>query len=88
VLRTRTIAELRDVLEEAKAHAGGPVVVHVETDRYAGVPSYESWWDVPVAEVGGDDGVRAARAAYEEARRRQRVYIEAPDRARSSETAR
>jgi 3D-(3,5/4)-trihydroxycyclohexane-1,2-dione acylhydrolase (decyclizing) len=23
--------------------------VHVETDRYAGVPSCESWWEVPVA---------------------------------------
>ena len=41
--------------------------MHVETDRYAGVPSYESWWDVPVAEVGGDDAVREARAAYEAA---------------------
>jgi 3D-(3,5/4)-trihydroxycyclohexane-1,2-dione acylhydrolase (decyclizing) len=76
VLRTRTIDELRAALHEAKAHAGGPVVVHVETDRYAGVPSYESWWDVPVAEVGGDDAVRAARAEYEDARKRQRAYIE------------
>ena len=68
VLRTRTIAELREALARRKAHAGGPVVVYVETDRYAGVPSYESWWDVPVAEVGGDESVRAARAAYEETR--------------------
>jgi 3D-(3,5/4)-trihydroxycyclohexane-1,2-dione acylhydrolase (decyclizing) len=75
VLRTRTIDELRAALEEAKAHSGGPVVVHVEADRYAGVPSYESWWDVPVAEVGGDEPVRAARAAYEEARRSQRTYL-------------
>ncbi|HKH19065.1 MAG TPA: 3D-(3,5/4)-trihydroxycyclohexane-1,2-dione acylhydrolase (decyclizing), partial [Solirubrobacteraceae bacterium] len=73
VLRTRTIDELRAALDQAKAHAGGPVVVHVETDRYAGVPSYESWWDVPVAAVGGDEAVRDARAAYEEARRRQRT---------------
>jgi 3D-(3,5/4)-trihydroxycyclohexane-1,2-dione acylhydrolase (decyclizing) len=49
--------------------------VHVETDRYAGVPSYESWWDVPVAAVGGDDAVRAARAEYDEARKKQRAYI-------------
>jgi 3D-(3,5/4)-trihydroxycyclohexane-1,2-dione acylhydrolase (decyclizing) len=76
VLRTRTVDELRAALAQAKAHAGGPVVVHVETDRYAGVPSYESWWDVPVAEVGGDDAVRAARAEYEAARKRQRAYIE------------
>jgi 3D-(3,5/4)-trihydroxycyclohexane-1,2-dione acylhydrolase (decyclizing) len=75
VLRTHTIDELRAALTEAKAHSGGPVVVHVETDRYAGVPSYETWWDVPVAEVGGDDVVRAARAAYEKARAKQRVYL-------------
>jgi 3D-(3,5/4)-trihydroxycyclohexane-1,2-dione acylhydrolase (decyclizing) len=75
VLRAQTIEELRGALDEAKAHTGGPVVVHVETDRYAGVPSYESWWDVPVAEVGGGEAVRGARAAYEEARRRQRTYL-------------
>ncbi|HKH18361.1 MAG TPA: hypothetical protein VKA57_12620, partial [Solirubrobacteraceae bacterium] len=71
----RTVEELRAALEEAKAHAGGPVVVYVETDRYAAVPSYEGWWDVPVAQVGGDEPVRAARAAYEEARRSQRTYL-------------
>jgi 3D-(3,5/4)-trihydroxycyclohexane-1,2-dione acylhydrolase (decyclizing) len=78
VLRARTIAELRDALAEARAHADGPVVVHVETDRYAGVPSYESWWDVPVAAVGGDEAVRAARAEYAAARKRQRAYVETP----------
>jgi 3D-(3,5/4)-trihydroxycyclohexane-1,2-dione acylhydrolase (decyclizing) len=75
VVRAQTIAELRAALVDAKAHRGGPAVVHVETDRYAGVPSYESWWDVPVAEVGGDEDVRAARAAYEHARTRQRTYL-------------
>ena len=78
VLRVRTVAELRAALEEAKAARGGPVVVHVEVDRYAGVPSYESWWDVPVAAVGGDEAVRAARAEYDAARRRQRAHVEAP----------
>jgi 3D-(3,5/4)-trihydroxycyclohexane-1,2-dione acylhydrolase (decyclizing) len=76
VLRAGTIDELRSALGEARAHEGGPVVVHVETDRYEGVPSYESWWDVPVAQVGGDDAVRAARAEYEAAREKQRAYIE------------
>jgi 3D-(3,5/4)-trihydroxycyclohexane-1,2-dione acylhydrolase (decyclizing) len=78
VLRTRTVDELRAALAEAKSHTGGPVVVHVEVDRYAGVPSYESWWDVPVAEVGGDDAVRAARAEYDAARKRQRSYVRTP----------
>ena len=78
VLRTRTIEDFRAALEEAKAADGGPVVVHVEVDRYEGVPSYESWWDVPVAEVAGDASVRAARETYERARRSQRQYVEAP----------
>ena len=78
VLRVQTVHELRAALGEAMTIRGGPVVVHVETDRYAGVPSYESWWDVPVAEMGGDGSVRAARAEYEAARRRQRAYLDAP----------
>ena len=61
VIRTRTIAELRAALADARG-ADGPVVVHIEADRYAGVPDYESWWDVPVAEVSDDPAVRAQRA--------------------------
>jgi 3D-(3,5/4)-trihydroxycyclohexane-1,2-dione acylhydrolase (decyclizing) len=78
VLRARTIADLRDALAEAKAHAGGPVVIHIETDRYAGVPDYEGWWDVPVAEVSEDPNVRAARDAYERSRGAQRDYVRTP----------
>jgi 3D-(3,5/4)-trihydroxycyclohexane-1,2-dione acylhydrolase (decyclizing) len=74
VLRTRAIADFRAALEEAKV-AEGPVVVHVEVDRYVGVPSYESWWDVPVAAVADDPAVRAARDKYEAARRAQRAYV-------------
>jgi 3D-(3,5/4)-trihydroxycyclohexane-1,2-dione acylhydrolase (decyclizing) len=77
VLRARTIAELRAALAEASV-AAGPVVVHVEADRYAGVPSYESWWDVPVAATSEDPEVRAAREAYEERRQAQRHYVEQP----------
>jgi 3D-(3,5/4)-trihydroxycyclohexane-1,2-dione acylhydrolase (decyclizing) len=77
VLRTRTIGELREALDRARGESG-PVVVHIEVDRYAGVPSYDSWWDVPVAEVSEDSAVRAARQEYEEARAGQRRYLEAP----------
>jgi 3D-(3,5/4)-trihydroxycyclohexane-1,2-dione acylhydrolase (decyclizing) len=74
VLRARTVEDLRAALEQARG-ADGPVVVHIEVDRYAGVPSYEGWWDVPVAEVSDDDAVRAAREEYERARRAQRQYL-------------
>jgi 3D-(3,5/4)-trihydroxycyclohexane-1,2-dione acylhydrolase (decyclizing) len=77
VLRTRTIDELRDALERARGERG-PVVVHIEVDRYAGVPSYDGWWDVPVAEVSEDSAVRSAREEYEEARGGQRRYLKAP----------
>jgi 3D-(3,5/4)-trihydroxycyclohexane-1,2-dione acylhydrolase (decyclizing) len=77
LLRARSVDELRDALEAAKGERG-PVVVHVEVDRYAGVPSYDGWWDVPVAEVSDDPAVRAAREEYERAREDQRSYVERP----------
>jgi 3D-(3,5/4)-trihydroxycyclohexane-1,2-dione acylhydrolase (decyclizing) len=46
-----------------------------ETDRAERVPSYESWWDVPVAELSAMEPVRAARAAYDEMRRRERAFL-------------
>jgi 3D-(3,5/4)-trihydroxycyclohexane-1,2-dione acylhydrolase (decyclizing) len=74
VIRARTIADLRSALSDARG-ADGPVVIHIEADRYAGVPNYEGWWDVPVAEVSDDDAVRVAREAYERARRAQRIHL-------------
>jgi 3D-(3,5/4)-trihydroxycyclohexane-1,2-dione acylhydrolase (decyclizing) len=53
-------------------------VVHIQTDRYEGVPSYEGWWEVPVAEVSDDPAVQRARSEYEQARAAQRRYIDTP----------
>jgi 3D-(3,5/4)-trihydroxycyclohexane-1,2-dione acylhydrolase (decyclizing) len=78
VVRTRTVDELREALDGAKASPGGPVVVYIETDRYAGVPSYEGWWDVPVAELSDDPAVQEARRQYEQARDAQRQYVDRP----------
>ncbi|HET8607331.1 MAG TPA: 3D-(3,5/4)-trihydroxycyclohexane-1,2-dione acylhydrolase (decyclizing) [Gaiellaceae bacterium] len=64
VLRAETVAELRAALEAAKAEERTTVVA-VAVDRDEGVPSYESWWDVPVAEVSAVASVRAARERYE-----------------------
>jgi 3D-(3,5/4)-trihydroxycyclohexane-1,2-dione acylhydrolase (decyclizing) len=78
VLRAHTIDDLHAALRDAREHRDGPVVVHVETDRYAGVPGYESWWDVPVAALSDAPAVQAARARYEADRAHQRRYLEAP----------
>jgi 3D-(3,5/4)-trihydroxycyclohexane-1,2-dione acylhydrolase (decyclizing) len=73
-LRVRTIGELRDALEASK-RADRTTVITVEVDRWEGVPTYESWWDVPVSEVAAIDEVRAARTEYEEARNKERRYL-------------
>jgi 3D-(3,5/4)-trihydroxycyclohexane-1,2-dione acylhydrolase (decyclizing) len=75
VTRAETLEELRSALEGMRG-AAGPTCVYVETDRYQGVPDFDGWWDVPVAEVGGEESVRQARKAYETARARQRAYLE------------
>ena len=49
-LKAATLAELKDALEKAKTLDRTTVIV-VETDPAVGVPGYESWWDVAVAEV-------------------------------------
>jgi 3D-(3,5/4)-trihydroxycyclohexane-1,2-dione acylhydrolase (decyclizing) len=77
LIRAGGIEELRAALGEARG-ASGPVVVHIEVDRYEGVPSYEGWWDVPVAEVSDDASVRSAREEYERARKAQRRYVDTP----------
>jgi len=74
VVRAASVEQLREALAAARG-ADGPVVVYVEADRYQGVPSYESWWDVPVAEVSEEDGVREAREAYDRDHQRQRQYL-------------
>ena len=68
------VEELRSALGEARG-LNRVVVITVEVDRYAAVPTYESWWEVAVAEVAGPDSVRRARREYEKARRAQRRYV-------------
>jgi len=73
-LKAGTLDELKQALEQAKTLDRTTVIV-VETDASQGVPGYESWWDVAVAEVSEMESVREARARYEEARKRERRYL-------------
>jgi 3D-(3,5/4)-trihydroxycyclohexane-1,2-dione acylhydrolase (decyclizing) len=78
VIRAGSVAELRDALAGARG-TDGPVVVYIQADRYKGVPGYESWWDVPVAEVSEEETVQAARQAYERDHTAQRQYLRSVD---------
>ena len=53
-------------------------MVVVETDYNDRVAGYNSWWDVPVAEVSESQAVREARAAYIEAIKKERYFWPAP----------
>ena len=74
VIRCRTVADLRDGLKRAR-DADRTTVVHIETDPLSPVPSSESWWDVPVSEISELSSTRAAREAYEKAKRDQKLYL-------------
>jgi 3D-(3,5/4)-trihydroxycyclohexane-1,2-dione acylhydrolase (decyclizing) len=71
--RVTTHDGLRGALEKARA-ADRTTVIVVEVDPEAHVPSYDSWWDVPVAEVSTMPTVQEARAEYEEQRRKERDF--------------
>ena len=61
-------------IAEAKSIQGRPVCIVTETDRRQRVPGYESWWDVPVAEVSESESVQSARRAYEDYKKREKYY--------------
>jgi 3D-(3,5/4)-trihydroxycyclohexane-1,2-dione acylhydrolase (decyclizing) len=72
--RVHTGEELKAALVAARKQSRTSVVV-VETAFDERVPGYESWWDVPVAEVSERETVIAARAKYEEARKKERYFF-------------
>jgi 3D-(3,5/4)-trihydroxycyclohexane-1,2-dione acylhydrolase (decyclizing) len=74
VVCAQTLGDLREALDASKSASGVSVIV-VATDRSRGIPGYESWWDVPVAEVSEAATVRAAREEYEHARLAERRFL-------------
>ncbi len=73
-VRAVTRDDVRQALEEARAQ-DRTTVIAVEVDRDQRVPAYESWWDVPVAEVSDVEAVRQARAEYERALENERSFL-------------
>lgn len=68
------LQELEGALARARESATTCVIV-VDVDKEVGVPGYESWWDVAVAEVSSMDAVRQARESFEEARQKERIFL-------------
>ncbi|MCX6911966.1 MAG: 3D-(3,5/4)-trihydroxycyclohexane-1,2-dione acylhydrolase (decyclizing) [Verrucomicrobia bacterium] len=76
-IKAGSIQELKAALEEAKKSDRLTVIV-IETQPGVGVPGYDSWWDVAVAEVSQIEDVRKARAQYVEARKLERHHLATP----------
>ncbi len=72
-VRARTYEELSDALSDLGSQTRTSVVV-VETDYYDGVGGYESWWDVPIAEVSEMEAVQQARQKYVEGKKKERYF--------------
>jgi 3D-(3,5/4)-trihydroxycyclohexane-1,2-dione acylhydrolase (decyclizing) len=73
-VRANNIEEFKRALEHGRSESRTSVIV-VETAIGERVPGYESWWDVPVAEVSEIDAVKQARAEYEKARVKERYFF-------------
>ena len=72
-VQAQTYDQLAEALATAKRQPQTSVVV-VETDYYDCVPGYDSWWDVPIAEVSEMQSVQQARRSYTEANKRERYF--------------
>ena len=73
-MRATTAEDLKSALAAGQKQDRTSVIV-IETSYDQRVPGYESWWDVPIAEVSERDTVKAARRDYEEARKKERFFF-------------
>jgi 3D-(3,5/4)-trihydroxycyclohexane-1,2-dione acylhydrolase (decyclizing) len=72
-VRARTRTDLEAALDQMRSQNRTSAVV-IEVDKEERVPGYESWWDVPISEVSAIASIRAARAEYENAMKKERHH--------------
>jgi 3D-(3,5/4)-trihydroxycyclohexane-1,2-dione acylhydrolase (decyclizing) len=73
-VRAKTGDDLRAALLDARTRSETTVVV-VETAIDQRISGYESWWDVPIAEVSESSAVRDARQEYDKAKQKERIFF-------------
>lgn len=74
VHKPTTRHRLVGALEQARA-AERTTVIYLPVDPLKSLPGYDSWWDVPVAQVSDQSSVQASRNAWEKGKNRQRYYL-------------
>ena len=74
VLECHSTDDIVDALRRAH-DMDRTTVIYVRNDRLQAVPGYESWWDVPVAEVSENPDVQHARREWEQQRTLERYFF-------------
>ncbi len=74
VIKATTTQSLKAALQEAR-DSDRTTVVKIDVDFDVRVPQYESWWDVPVAEVSEVDSAKQAYQEYKEAKQKERYFL-------------
>ena len=74
VIEVATPQELKVALQDAR-DADRTTVVKIDVDYDTRVPQYESWWDVPIAEVSEVDTAKQAFQEYEKAKQKERYFL-------------
>jgi 3D-(3,5/4)-trihydroxycyclohexane-1,2-dione acylhydrolase (decyclizing) len=74
VIECASYADFAAALQTARSHER-TTVISIQNDRLQAVPGYESWWDVPVAEVSQMPAVDAARQEWQTMRARERYFF-------------
>ena len=74
VIKCKTYDDFVKAFKDSKK-TDRTTVIYIRNDRYVGVPGYESWWDVPVAEVSEMKSVKKARKEWEQNSKLERFYF-------------
>jgi 3D-(3,5/4)-trihydroxycyclohexane-1,2-dione acylhydrolase (decyclizing) len=75
VLACKTYEDFVAALKTAQS-TDRTTVIYIQNDRYVGIPNYEGWWDVPVAEVSEQSSVQEARAEWATMRAQERDFLD------------
>jgi 3D-(3,5/4)-trihydroxycyclohexane-1,2-dione acylhydrolase (decyclizing) len=70
-----SISDLKVAMKQAKAHVGGPVLIHINNDPLIYAPDGEGWWDVPVMPVSELESTKQAYVGYAEAQKKQKALL-------------
>ena len=72
-VKVKTKQRLEKSIRQARENDGS-TLIEILVDRSVGVPGYEAWWDVPVAEVSESDRVTKIRKEYDKKKKGERNF--------------